>query len=95
MAVGFPTDKPNIDGRVGHLAVTVRDSLSEVSRIKAWLDGQVDADLVSLGYTTGEVAALKSAFTDLDKLSRIATGQAVQGEANDFFFWARHLTGLN
>lgn len=95
MAVGFPTDKPNIDGRVGHLAVTVCDSLAEVSRIKAWLDGRTDAELIALGYTQPEVTALKSAFTDLDKLSKIATGQATQAEANDFFFWARHLTGLN
>ena len=95
MAVGFPTDKGSIDARAGFLSQTIRDVLADASRMKTWLDGETTEALVARGYTEDDVALIKSAFTDLDKLNRIATGQATQADANDFFFWARRLTGLN
>ena len=95
MAVGFPTGKQDIDSRAGFLALTLRDALRDVKTLKGWLDGKTEQDLMDLGYTSGEVATLKSAYTDLAKLADIAAGQATQAEASDFFWFAKHLTGLS
>lgn len=96
MSVGLPVDKNILDARAGNLAWELREKLDEVRTVKAWLDGKPDEELEAapFNYSPTEVATLKSAFTDLDKLARIANGEADQDEANDFFFWADRLTGL-
>lgn len=95
MAAGFDINKQVIDGKVGQVTVQLRYALEEVDRVKAWLDGQTTEMLQGYGYAPGDVDIIKSAFTDLAKLASIARGQAPQEQANDFFFWARRLTGLN
>ena len=94
MSVGLPVDKNVIDNRVGNLAWQLRDQLNAVRRVKAFLDARTVQDLQALGYSETEANVLKSAFTDLDKLARVADGDEVQEQANDFFFWASKLTGL-
>lgn len=91
---GFSTDKATVDAVAGQVVVTLRDNLARAVRIKAWLDARTDADLMAQGWTSDEVAVLKSAFTDLAKLAQVADGQAVQAQASDFFFWADRLTGI-
>lgn len=93
--LGFPTDKGNIDNRAGFLALTLRDTLADVVTVKTWLDSKQDADLTGLGYSSGEVTTLRAAFTDMAKLASIARGQEVQAAASDFFWNAKHLTGLS
>jgi hypothetical protein len=95
MAAGYPADKPAVDARIGSLIISLRDQLEDITRVKAWFDRQPDADLIAQGWSTDDVATMKSAFTDLDKLAKIANGQATQATQNDFFFWADKLTGLN
>lgn len=98
MAVGFPTDKADIDSRAGFLALQLRDTLAGVKVLKTWLDGKDTAALVALGYDETqlqEVSVLKSAVADLDKLRRIYEGTDTQAEPSDFGFWARRLTGLS
>jgi hypothetical protein len=92
---GYPVNRQVLDNRVGALVVQVREVLEDVQRIHAFLAAELDADLVTMGYTQGEVDLLKSSFTDLDKLARIANGSAVQADASNFFFWAKNLTGLS
>lgn len=92
---GYPLDKVTINARVGFLATQLRDALTEVARVKTVLDGLVDGDLTAMGYTSTEVAQLRSAFTDLNALNLIAHAQGTQAVANDFFFWANKLTGVN
>lgn len=94
MAVGLEINKAVIDSRVGNLAWQLRDQLGAVQRVKQWLDSKTDQELIAMGYVQGEVDVLKSAFTDLNKLARIADGLDTQAQANDFFFWADKLTGL-
>ena len=62
MAAGFPTDKPAVDARIGSVVISLRDQLEDVTRIKAWLDRQADADMIAQGWTSGDVATIKSAF---------------------------------
>ena len=40
MAIGFSTDKAAMDNRAASIAKSVRDSLVDASRMKAWLDTQ-------------------------------------------------------
>lgn len=92
---GFPTDRPVIDAQAGQLALTLRNTLDQIGRMKVWLDGQTTADLEARGYTADEAAVLKSAYTDLDNLRKVALGEQAQSTANDFLFWARGLIGVN
>ena len=97
MTVGFPLSKDQLDTRLGQIALQVPDGLDEAAQVKVLLDTLTTADLVALGYdeaTRAEVSTMKSAYTDLYNLQRVATGQATQGTANDFLFWARKLLGV-
>ncbi|HNW62740.1 MAG TPA: hypothetical protein PKJ32_07045 [Piscinibacter sp.] len=93
--VGFPTDKNTLDARAGNIAIQVRDSLDAASRLKAWLDTKTEADLVALGYTSAEVAVIKSAFTDLAALRSVATAGQTVPAVNNFLFWSAQLCGVN
>jgi hypothetical protein len=94
MSVGLSSDKATIDGRSGNIVWQLRELLDEVQTFKAFLDGKQDTDLTALGYSSAEVTLLRASFTDLDKLRQIAHAQATQSPANDFFFNAGKLTGV-
>lgn len=92
--LGFPTNKIDVDSRAGQLALTLRDVFVEIVTFKAWLDTQTDAQLIALGYEQAEVTLLRAAYTDLVNLNNIAHAQDTQPAASDFFWNAKHLTGL-
>jgi hypothetical protein len=94
MAVGFSAVKTDIDNRAGNLSVSLRDVLRNVQIFKAFLDTQTDAGLQALGYSSGDVATLRSAYTDLDKLRQIYEGTATQGTTYDFRTFAKQLAGV-
>ena len=98
MSAGYPITKVDLDNRMGQAILAVRQSFAEIVRLKAMLDDTTilpDATLTTLGYSAGEITQLRAAFTDLKKLSDIASAAAVQAATNDFWFNAKHLTGLN
>jgi hypothetical protein len=98
VAAGYPITKVDLDNRMGQAILAARQSLVEIVRIKAMLDDTTilpDATLTSLGYSGAEITQIRAAFTDLKKLSDIANAAAVQAATNDFWFNAKHLTGLN
>lgn len=92
---GYPLDKVTINARAGFLVTQLRDALAEVARVKTVLDGLQDTDLTGMGFTAPDVTQLRSAFTDMNNLSNIAHAQGTQAVANDFFFWANKLAGVN
>jgi hypothetical protein len=96
MSVGFAVDKGVIDGRAGNIVMQLREYFDQVSLLKVWLDATPDTTLQAapFSYTAPEVATLKSAITDLDNLRKVANGQQAQAQANNFFFWANKLTGI-
>ena len=94
MTVGFPLTKDQLDTRLGQVALSVRNGLSDAVQVKALIDGQTDAALIALGYTQAEVTLMRAAYTDLYNLNRVATAQAAQPAANDFFFNAKKLLGI-
>jgi len=94
MAVGYPALKTDVDARVGQLATTLRDTFAKVQIFKAWLDAEPDAYFTGLGYNAGDITLLRATMTDLDKLRQVATAQATQAAANDFFFNAKQVVGV-
>lgn len=95
MSVGFPQDKAAIDARAGSLSTQIRDLLTAIQQFETFLGGKADTDLTALGYTSAEVAVLKSAFTQLDQLRQIATGSTTASAANNFLFFSNQLCGTS
>lgn len=93
--VGLTVTKQTIDSAAGSVAVAVEVALTKARQLKYFMDGQVDADLVALGYTAGEVATLRSAAADLDTLAAVYQGASTQGSVKDFRTFARRLTGVS
>ena len=91
MTVGIYSNKSDVDVRAGQLVQTVRDNLTAVGNFKLWLDAQTDQALTALGYTGGDIATLRSTFTDLDKLRQIYLGTATASPAYDFRTFAKLL----
>jgi len=79
---GNPALKENWDSRSGNLAVSLREILHQIQTFKLELDTITDEDLEALGYSSGDVAILRSAIGDMDDLATVFNG----GSSN-------HLTG--
>jgi hypothetical protein len=94
MSVGLPVTKTEIDQRAGDLARSFQRAFDDVAVMKTYLDATVDAELVALGYTSEEVATLKTAFTDLTQLGTIWIGAAALPTAQDFRTFVRRLWGV-
>jgi hypothetical protein len=94
MAAGWPADKNTIDQRAGQVVIALRQALDEVVGFKSFLDRTPDPTLAALGYSEGDIATLKSGITDLATLRALAHAQATQPAPNDFFFFAKNLTGV-
>jgi hypothetical protein len=97
MSVGLPVDKGTLDQRAGSLAWQLRETFEQIQIVKDWLDATPDATLEAApySYSSGEVATLKSAFTDMSNLGKIANGsQGGQTAPNNYLFWAAKLTGV-
>ena len=78
MSVGILIDKAALDNTAGSVARTLFAALGDIQRIKAFLDATPDATLQAqpYGYTSAEVATLKSAYTDLNNIAVIFNGSA-------------------
>jgi hypothetical protein len=103
MSIGLSLTKVDIDNRAASVFIGLRDNLRRCSEMNTLLNDTTiipnDAFLVALGYTAGEVTTLRASFTDLGgtgtSLFRIATGAvAGPGSPNDFYFNAKHLSGI-
>jgi hypothetical protein len=95
MSVGLPVGKADIDQKLGVLALQLRDLIMSVPQLKARLDAMADTDLTSLGYTTAEVALIRSCMVDLDQIQQVALGLATQPTAYDFRTNTSKLMGIN
>jgi hypothetical protein len=78
MSVGIPIDKASLDNTAGSTARSLFAAFANVQRIKAFLDATPDVTLQAqpYGYTAGEIAILKSSYTDLNNLAVIFNGSA-------------------
>jgi hypothetical protein len=78
MSVGIPTTKAEVDQAGGALARSMFNLATNIAAFKTWLDAQTDVVLEAspYGYTAGEVALLRSTYTDLINIVNIWNGSA-------------------
>jgi len=94
MSVGATITKLTVDSTSGNVAATLKTSFDRVQAFKTWLDTQLDADLITLGYVQAEVDRLRSAYTDLDLLRQVFQGTATQATLKDFRAFAKLIWGF-
>lgn len=94
MSAGLNPSKGEIDTMAGVIARDLQSALNRVTEFKYFLDGKVDADLTALGYTSGDIANLRSAYGDLDQLVTLYKGNATLGAAKDFRTFVRRIFGM-
>jgi hypothetical protein len=94
MSVGLAVTKGEIDSRAGDIARTFQRVFEDVGTMKVYLDATDEATLVALGYTSNEVAVLKTAWADLAELGTIWLGQAALAAPKDFRQFVRQLWGV-
>jgi|SRR5215510_9071561 len=85
--------KASIDVTIGEAAQALNIAFINVGNAAAFLAPAQDADLVALGYTPADVAVLRSAMADLDRLRRVYEGLAEATPAYDFRTFAKQLYG--
>lgn len=95
MSVGFPQTAAEVNARSGQLALTLRDTFTQVQNFKAFLDSVTDTQLgaAPFSFATGDISVLRSSFVDLDKLRTVYQGTATQATTYDFRTFAHLLTG--
>jgi len=94
MPAGLPISKTEIDTRAGDIARRFQQSFGDVVTMQQFLTATAEADLLELGYTTNDVATLKTAFSDLSQLGTIWVGQAALPAAKDFRVFVSRLWGV-
>jgi hypothetical protein len=94
MAVGLAVTKEEIDTRAGDISRAFQRAFDDVITMQGFLLATPNPDLVDLGYTDQEVATLKTAFTDLQQLTSIWTGQAALPDPKDFRTFVRQIWGV-
>ena len=93
MSAGLQPTKIELDSAMGSMLRDIGINLSRASLFKAWLDSKVDSDLTSLGYNANDIASMRSAFTDADKLNNIFLGAQTQAAVYDFRSFIKRLWG--
>lgn len=94
MSVGFPKNPAAVDAIVGELAVSINRNFRRAAELKIELDSFTDNQLTTAGYTSAEVAILRTLATDLAQLNNIYTGAATLATAKDFRTSLRPVWGV-
>jgi hypothetical protein len=94
MSVGLGVTKSEIDIRAGDLARAFQKQFGDVVTLQSYLVATPEADLIALGYTSQDVAVLKTALSDLSQLAEIWVGAVALAEAKDFRVFVRQLWGV-
>lgn len=95
MSVGASVTKSDIDNAAASVSQSMFAATRSITQLKAYLDTQTDAALVTLGYTSGEVAVLRSAMNDLVDLAGVFNGSATAKTLPyDYRTFAKQLIGV-
>lgn len=99
---GNPFTAADINARAGLLTTALWTSLEEVRKFKLWLDDSTHNDTalgpLGVGVTTPDLLVIRNSFADLGGASglyAVAHGSFTPVGANNYFFNAKNLTGLN
>lgn len=93
MSIGRTATKDDLNNAAGSIASSLFATMDNIAKVKVVLDTLDTTALQSLGYTAGEAAQLKSAFTDLDKLRTVFIGTATQSPVYDFRTFTKLMLG--
>jgi hypothetical protein len=96
MTVGYPLTKGTLDNRIGHLIVQSDQLLTDWERLYELINSSEgdDATLGSMGYSTQDIALIKAIVFAWHDLNQVARGQKTQPEANNYFFYAKMVRGV-
>lgn len=94
MSAGLAIQKSSIDNEVGAIGRDLNLVVGRIVNFKAWLDGQLDADLAALGYNSTDIANMRSALGDAKQLADIYAGTATLGSTKDFRTFLKRIWGL-
>lgn len=97
MAVGTAQDANSINSWAGAISLDLERVMDNITHMKAFLDATTDATLEAAPYSfsAGDVANLRSAFTDAKKLSDVYHGLATQAATYDFTTFLKLLRGVS
>ena len=97
MSVGLALLKADVDNSLSREIGAVWTALATINTRSLWLadSSHNTAFMQTLGYTVPEDTTLRAAITDLNKLWQVSHAAATQSPANDFFFNAKLLGGIN
>jgi hypothetical protein len=85
--------KQSIDITIGDACQKLNIAFIDVGNATRFLAPAQDADLIELGYTAEDVANLRSAMADLDRLRRVYEGLEGVDPAYDFRTFSQRLYG--
>jgi hypothetical protein len=94
MSVGYSVNRNEVDSNAGNLSRQIEAWADQVLSFKAYLDATPDEKLTDMGYTTEDVALLKSSFNDLGLLADIYRGDEALAEPRDLGVFSRRMAGL-
>lgn len=99
---GNPYNAADLNNRAGSLAYGVWRALQDARDFKLWLDDAIHTDqiLTAPPYSVPveDLTVIRSSFGDLGGASglwAVAHGSFTPGGANNYFFNAKNLSGLN
>lgn len=92
--IGLQVSKSQIDNAVGAVSINFLQLFDRVGILKKYFDATPDLDLTNLGYTSGEVATIKTAINDLAQLKNIWEGSNNLISVKDFTLFVSRLWGV-
>lgn len=95
MSIGLNANltKAGLDGDLGSAALALRNAFRRIQQLEHFCLITPDGTLTALGYTAAEVATLKSAMSDGDKLRQIYEGSLALPATQDFRLNLDQLSG--
>lgn len=94
MSAGLAIQKASVDSEVGAIGRDLNLVVGRIVNFKSWLDGQLDADLTTLGYSSTDIANLRSSLSDAKQLADLYTGSATLTVTKDFRTFLKRIWGL-
>lgn len=97
---GYSATATDVNMKAGSLVTSLWDDLDAIRRFKLWLDDHADAVLQAAPYSmvSGDITVIKNSFADLGGTSglwAVSHGSFTPTGANNYFFNAKGLTGVN
>lgn len=94
MPVGIPVTKADVNNTYTALSRQLHNTFQSIQQFQVYLAATPDADLVTMGFTNGEVAQIKSGMTDADQLRQVFQGTATRTPAYDYRVFLKLALGV-